>query len=434
MGEAVGVIGLGFIGLPLALSYCEKGFQVMGVDIDVSKVEHLKRGETQVQEPCNGLPLDVILRVHLQAGTFRPSTRMTVAAWECTSYIVTVGIPVSSSGQLDEMPLLTAMQQLGKVIKPNDLVLLRSTVVPGMIEEKILPLLYQTSRLLPGVDFHFAYAAERVAEGRAMEEFKTLDVVMGGVTPQCSARASDLLSRLTDGTIHVTDLRTAQIVKVIENAQRDVNIALVQEIAQCAEHHAIDVYELIRLANTHPRVQLLQPGIGVGGYCIPNAFSYLRHSLGAIDSLPLFDTARSVNRDVPKRIVERLAGGLEQSRKSIEGSTVAVLGLGMKENSNDIRQSPAIALVELLLQRGAVVRAYDPLVSIQLPYQTKTLKECLYGADGLVVAVWHQVFEEMDMTKAILASHVQGAVVDLKQKLQKYSFLMTPERVFSSTR
>lgn len=420
MNRSVSVIGLGYIGLPLAMSLCEKGFYVVGVDVDTEKVEMLQKGLTNVMEECDGVPLQEVLRKHLQGRGFHPTTRVAVAAWETSAYIVTVGVPVHRNGQLNTHPLIAAMEQLGRVIKPNDLVLIRSTVSPGMVEELCVPILEQTSRMRPGEDFHVAYAAERVAEGRAMREFQTLDVVVGGLTERCVVKAAELLGQLTSGKIHVTDLRTAQAVKVVENVQRDLNIALAHELSRFAEFHNIDVYELIRMANTHPRVQLLQPGIGVGGFCIPNAYHYMRHSLGSALSLPLLQLARNINQDAPARVVEAVEQGLLSVGKPLSGTVVAILGLGMKDNSNDVRESPAVVLADLLRDRGAVVRAYDPLVPLQFPFQTKTLKQCLYKCDALVVATWHDVFAEEDFPTALGVRAHECVIYDRKRHLQPY--------------
>lgn len=420
MDGTIGVVGLGYIGLPLALCLCEKGYRVVGVDIDEDKVNELCRGRTTVSETLNGETLESILQRHLSSGRFIPTTHISVAAWEGRAYIVTVGVPVRKDGTLNEAPLLIAMEQLGKVLKPSDLVLVRSTVVPGMMEEKIIPRLREASQMTPGVDFHVAYTAERVAEGRALHEFQTLDVVLAGLTPQCAAKAADLLSHLTAGTIHVTDLRTAQLTKVIENVQRDVNIALAHQIKDIAEHHGVDVYELIRLANTHPRVRLLEPGIGVGGYCIPSAYAYLAASLPAGRTLPLLKLARGINETAPARTVERLAKQLIAVGKSLDACTIAILGLGMKDGSNDVRHSPALACAEHLLQRGAVVRAFDPTVPMQFPFQVSTLESCLYGADGVIVAAWQQAFEELDLARALRMCRQPAVIIDLKHRLRRF--------------
>ncbi len=417
MRKTVGVIGLGHIGLPLALCFCEKEYRVIGVDVDDCKVEKLSLGSTDVCEMYEGEHLQELLKRHLASGHFIPTTRVAVAAWEGCAYIVTVGIPVGRDGSLQEAPLMNAIAQLGKVVKPNDLILVRSTLVPGMMEERVVPLLRETSRMIPGQDFHVAYASERVAEGRAMEEFQSLSVVLAGLTPKCTSIAINLLRDLTIGDIHVTDFRTAEATKVIENVQRDVNIALAQQIAEFALFHQIDVFELIRMANTHPRVQLLNPGVGVGGYCIPNAYFYLEASLPEHLNLSLFKLARAINKTTPHRIVGSLEEQLMAKGKALCQSKIAILGLGMKDGSNDIRQSPALAIAEILLEQGAFVQAFDPTVSPELPYQTASLESCLAGADGLIVATWQEEFTTIDFAGALRLCR-NPVIIDLKQRIQ----------------
>jgi UDP-N-acetyl-D-mannosaminuronic acid dehydrogenase len=365
-------------------------------------------------------PLESVLKRNLDKKTFIPTTSVAEAAAEASAFIVTVGIPVLPDGSMEPTGLIEAARDIGRVVKRGDLVLVRSTVVPGWMEEKVIPTLREASGMEPGRDFHVAYAAERVAEGRAMIEFQTLDIVLAGLTDRCTELAKELLGQLTSGTLHVTNLRIAQAVKVVENAQRDVNIALAQEIARFAEYHGVDVYELIRMANTHPRVKLLEPGIGVGGFCIPNAYPYMKASLKPGQTLPLFDLARTINQNVPTRIVDKLEEELRQIGKSLDGSTIAVLGLGMKDFSNDIRLSPALDLVAILQKRGAHVQAYDPTVPLQFPYQVDSLAACLQGADGIVVATWQREFETEELAK-LLANHpATRAIIDIKHRLDPY--------------
>lgn len=427
--KTIAVVGLGYIGLPLALSFCEKGFRVVGVDVDTSKVDGLRQGNTNVSESYNGETLESILRRHLAKGTFTPTTSVAEAATEVSAYIVTVGMPVTLDGQVVGGPLQAAIEALGHVVKQDDLVLVRSTVVPGTMEEQVIPVLEKTSGLQAGVDFHVAYAAERVAEGKALYEFQTLDVVCAGLTEDCGKAAADLLGSLTSGTVHVTNMRLAEMSKVVENVQRDVNIALAQEFKTLAEHHGVNIFDLIRLANTHPRVRLLEPNIGVGGYCIPNAWPYLKASLPVGDTLPLLQLARDINADAPRLNVDRLAKELAVHGKQISGSTVAVLGLGMKDGSNDTRFSPAVMVADQLLAKGAIVRAYDPTCELQFPFQVETLEECLRGVDAVVVGAWQSEFEEMPLKAALeLAAHPL-AVLDLKGRLKPY--LQPGERSFA---
>ncbi|EPZ48103.1 nucleotide sugar dehydrogenase [Alicyclobacillus acidoterrestris] len=399
MRESIGVIGLGYIGLPLSMCLCERGFRVVGIDTDPDKVRRIEAGETDVQEDYRGETLQQRLQRHLAAGNFIVSSRTAVAAWEATTYLVTVGVPVHPETKaLCDEPLRMAMENIGRVLKPHDVVVIRSTVVPGTVESRYVPILEETSRMVAGVDFHVAYAAERVAEGRAMEEFQTLDIVVGGLTEKCAALAAQTLQKLTDGQIHITDLRIAQLSKVIENAQRDVNLAMVQELQAVAKAHQVNLFELIQMVNTHPRVQMLLPSVGVGGYCIPNAYHYLSASLDDTTGadLPLFRTARETNEGAPQRIARDVAQSLADRGRSMKEAVVVVLGLGMKDGSNDIRQSPAIACAKAFQSLGAVVRAYDPTVAPLLPYQVSNVEDCLRGADAIVVGAWQPAFDHLD--------------------------------------
>lgn len=424
--KCISVVGLGFIGLPLALSFCERGFQVYGVDVDPGKIDLLQRGMAYVTEDDDGVPLDAHLKKHLAAGTFIPTTEMEHTRAKVSAYVVTVGIPVHpSGGQLIYEPLDAAIEALGSVIMRGQLILLRPTLVPGTVEQRLLPRLTAVSGLAAGSDFHVAYAAERVAEGRAMKEFRTLDVVVGGLTPACTQRASELLAELTDGAIHQTDLRTSQLAKVVENVQRDVNLAIVNELAKVAQAHEVDLYHLIEMTNTHPRVQLLMPSVGVGGFCIPNAYLYLRDSVEDKDMMPLFETARAVNAGVPHRLVEAAALRLQDRGRRLTGTRVAVLGLGMKDGSNDTRQSPAVDCALAFAAAGADVRAFDPTVPrATFDFQVETMAECLESAAVVVVGAWQPEFESVPW-KDVWPLTDTPVIIDPRHRLD--TFLPTPQ-------
>lgn len=419
MSRTITVVGLGFIGLPLSLSFCEKGLNVIGMDVDQRKISQLREGMTSVHEDYQGKSLEFFLRRHLDSHQFTPTSD-----WSDTrnsnAFIVTVGIPVSVEGKLNTAPLESAISDLGQAIKHGDLILIRTTLVPGMMENTIVQILRDKSGMEPGRDFHVAYAAERVAEGRAMYEFQTLDIVLGGYTEACAGVARELLSELTSGQIHVTTLAVAEAAKVVENAQRDVNIALAQQLARYSESRNMNVYELIRMANTHPRVNLLEPGIGVGGYCIPNAYHYLAASLKDENDLPLFRLARQINAYVPNYLMDRMAGELTDLGKSIASSRIAVLGLGMKDGSNDTRNSPSVDCTELLLSYGADVKAYDPTVADMLPYQVETLEQCLRDADAILVGTWQPAFADINWREALKLCKPDVVFVDLKDRLTPY--------------
>ncbi|GMA51894.1 NDP-sugar dehydrogenase [Alicyclobacillus contaminans] len=417
MNKTLTVVGLGHIGLPLALSFCEKGYSVYGIDVDADKIEQLKRGQTDIVEPYEGRTLQAILNDHIRSGRLKPTTRLADASVDTAAYVVTVGLPVTDE-QVATAPLERAMADVGRVLKPGDLVLIRSTLPPGTMERLCIPRLAEESRLRPGEEFAVAYAAERVAEGRAMYEFQSLDVVVGGYTRTCTERAAALLSDLTNGSVHWTNLRTAEAVKVVENVQRDVQIAMVQELAQFSAWHGIDVHELIRLANTHPRVKLLTPGIGVGGFCIPNALHYLRHSLPEGEpELPLLRLARRINATNPARVADGIVKQLAAAGVPAEQSTIAVFGLGMKDNSNDLRESPSLALIAELQRRGAVVRAFDPVVPLQFPFQTRTLVECIQDCHALVMACWQDALLDHGLSEGLELPNTCQVLYDPRQLL-----------------
>ncbi|WP_062309437.1 nucleotide sugar dehydrogenase [Alicyclobacillus sendaiensis] len=416
MRTHIAVVGLGYIGLPLSLAFCERGETVIGVDVDERKVDELRRGVTHVMEPYRGESLESILRRHLASGRFTATTSLAEAAERADTFIVTVGLPVSGE-VVEKTPLLACINDLGRVLSAGDLVLIRSTLVPGMMERDIIPRLAPASGLVPGRDFHVAYAPERVAEGRAMEEFQTLDVVVAGLTDACARRAVDVLKRLTDGPFHKTSLRVAELSKVVENAQRDVNIALAHELKAVAEQHGVDVYELIRMANTHPRVRLLEPNIGVGGFCIPNAYAYLAASLTSEEHIPLCSLARQINLLAPHRAARQLDEALHRIGKRLSGARVALLGLGMKDGSNDIRQSPAIHFADILAERGASVAAFDPTVEPYFPFQAVSLEDCLADADAVAIAAWQEAFDTAPWPHLLTRCQHPLVVFDLKRRL-----------------
>ena len=416
MRTQIAVIGLGYIGLPLSLALCERGETVIGVDVDERKVNELRAGVTHVMEPYRGESLESILRRHLESARFTATTSLAEAAERADTFIVTVGLPVAGD-VVDKTPLLACVNDLGRVLSPGDLVLIRSTLVPGMMERDIVPRLASTSGLVPGREFHVAYAPERVAEGRAMEEFQTLDVVVAGLTDACANRAMAVLARLTDGRLHKTSLRVAELSKVVENAQRDVNIALAHELKVVAEQHGVDVYELIRMANTHPRVHLLEPNIGVGGFCIPNAYAYLAASLTSEEHIPLFSLARQINLTAPHRAARQLDEALRQIGKRLSGARVALLGLGMKDGSNDIRQSPAVHFADILAERGATVTAFDPTVDPYFPFQAPSLEDCLADADAVAVAAWQAAFDAAPWPDLLARARQPLVALDLKRRL-----------------
>jgi len=415
----VAVVGLGFVGLPLALTYAMKGASVIGIDVLPSVVEEINSGHSHHLEAYQGKTLPEILREQLAAGRFYATTSYAEAAKSVDHYIITVGLPVKN-GDPDLGPLKSCAHSLGSVLKRGDTVMLRSTVVPGTTEEVVLPILEEVSGLQAGKDFYLTYCSERIAEGRAFEEFMTMPLVLGGINRESAEKGKELLSVISEAEVTISDIRVVETAKVIENIQRDVNIAMVQEFARFAEAYQIDTFELIKVANTHKRVQLLTPGPGVGGYCLPNALYYLlpkAKELGV--SVSLLQHARQINDSVPKVLVSMLERSLREVNKSLEGSRIAVLGLAMKDFSNDDRVSPVHDLISLLQSAGAEVCSYDPAVPSRYEHKRDSLEETVRGADALVLTAVQQAFVDIDWRSVAREMAADPILFDTKNRIPR---------------
>lgn len=415
----VAVVGLGFVGLPLALTYALKGAHVVGVDVMPHVVEDINRGQSHHLESYQGKTLAEILREQIAAGRFRATTSYEEAAAEVTNYIITVGLPVYN-GDPDLGPLKNCTLTLGKVLKKGDTVMIRSTVVPGTTEEVILPLLEEASGLRAGVDFYLTYCSERIAEGRAFEEFIHMPLVLGGINEESAEKGKQLLSFISETEITISDIRVVETAKVIENIQRDVNIAMVQEFARFAESFGIDTFEMIRVANTHKRVNLLTPGPGVGGFCLPNALYYLQpkaRELGV--PLPLLQMARTTNDSVPSVLAGMLEKALQEKGKTLAGSRVAVFGLAMKDFSNDDRVSPVHDLIDVLTAKGVDVHSYDPAVPTRYKHKAETMEEAVRGADALMLTAVQKEFSDLDWNEVIALMNPSPILFDTKNRIPR---------------
>ncbi len=392
------IIGLGFVGLPLSLSFAMRGHEVIGLDVNPSLIEDLSNGITYHLEQYQCKPVQEILQEAIAKGTFQPTTDYNKAFAESNFYIITVGLPVK-----DNTPIYdyfdACMLDLGKGLKKGDTVLIRSTVVPGTTENIAKPILERESGLKAGEDFYLAYASERIAEGKAFEEFENMPTALAGINDISFEKAKESLQKITKAEIHkANDIKIVETAKVFENVSRDVSIAMANQFAEFCQALEIDTIETFQIANTHKRVNLLVPGPGVGGYCLPNAFYYLRPKLEELNiNLPLLELSRNINDDIPERLVEILANKLEKQGKTLSDSTIAVLGLAMKDYSNDDRISPAHNVCGLLTARGANVKAFDPAVYSHCEYLVASLDSAINEADALIVLAKQKAFDNLDI-------------------------------------
>src|SRR3989449_3961500 len=372
------VIGLGYIGLPTAAMLALHGSDVHGVDISPQTLEALHNGNIPIRKK----DLTAIVRDAIRTNRLRISEKPKKAEY----FVLCVPTP-KKDRQADLSAVKSAAKTIAGYVGRGSTVIVESTVPPGTCSDTVRPIL-EKGGLQAGPDFHLAYCPERVMPGNIIREIQENDRIVGGLSPMCAERARELYATFVRGKIHLTDLATAEFVKLAENAFRDVNIAFANELADLAEAHGVDIWEVIDLANRHPRVNILRPGPGVGGHCIPVDPLFLLSSKVRARMIP---AARDTNDCRPPQVV-RIARSL---LRGVRNPKVAAMGVAFKGNADDIRESPAIAVIDQLQEEGVRIAAYDPMVAHDL-FSTVHLEEAIEGAVLLIDLAERREFAYID--------------------------------------
>ena len=356
--QKIVIIGQGYVGLPVAMRAVEVGYDVVGLDLDEPRVKRLAEGSSYVGDIA-----DEMLRAALDSGRFLPTTDY-AAAEGFDVAVITVPTPLKET-----LPDLSFIEQSGQSLAPyvtrGSVVVLESTTYPGTTEEMLVPILEAGSGLRAGTDFHVGYSPERIDPGNQKYGFVETPKVVSGIDPVSLARVDAFYSSLIERTVPVSGTKEAELTKLLENTFRHVNIALVNELAVFAHQLDINIWESIDAASSKPfGFMAFTPGPGVGGHCLPVDPSYLswqvRRTLG--QSFRFIELANDVNEHMPNHVVTRLAALLNDERKAVRGSKVLLLGLAYKRDTNDIRESPSLKIVELLTALGADILAVDDLI------------------------------------------------------------------------
>lgn len=405
------IVGLGYIGLPTAAMFSSHGLEVVGYDVNTSVVEALNKGEILIEEPG----LEEVVKAAVESGKLTASTTPPVAE----AYIIAVPTPIADDHTADMRAVRAATRSLIPVIRKGCLVVLESTSPPGTTMNLVKPIL-EESGLKAGVDFHLAFSPERVLPGLILQELVNNDRVVGGIDEASAIKAQDLYKTFVKGTITRTDPTTAEMVKVMENTFRDVNIALANEFALICEKLGINVWEAIAMANKHPRVNVLKPGPGVGGHCIAVDPWFLVEA--APEEAKLINQARHINEGMPDHVMNLVAAGLGAGDAA--SKTVACFGLTFKPDIDDTRESPALHIAQRLVAAGYQVKTHDPHVAgtpVEGAIHAATAAEALDGADLLLLLVDHKEFRSLSPE---VASVVRGkAVVDTRNLLDKAAWI-----------
>ncbi|MDR3577720.1 MAG: nucleotide sugar dehydrogenase [Anaerolineaceae bacterium] len=379
------VLGLGYIGLPTASTFATNGLKVVGVDVNSQIIDGLKNGELFIYEP--GLRTLVLSAIH--SGNLIASQSPEPA----DAFIIAVPTPFYDDKKADLSYVISATESIIPHLRQGNLVILESTSPPRTTIDVLVPIL-ERSGLKAGQDFHLAYSPERVLPGQILRELIENARVIGGIDPASAEAGRDLYATFVRGEIILTNATTAEMVKLMENTYRDVNIAIANEFSRLTDHFGIDVWEAIGIANRHPRVRILNPGPGVGGHCISVDPWFLVEA--APDLTALTRTSRQVNDSQPEfvvQLVKRALGG------ELAGHRIAALGLSYKADVDDIRESPAIEVARLLKQGGATVLAYEPFKqNLSLPDLdiAQTLAETIQDADLLLLLVGHSPLRSIE--------------------------------------
>ena len=385
--EKICVLGLGYIGLPTASTFATHGMHVVGVDVNQQILETLRNGGLHIHEPG----LRTVVEAAIQSGNLSVSDRPE----ESDAFIIAVPTPFygdkngeydGKSYKLADMRAVTsAANSIVPVLRKGNLVVLESTSPPRTTLGLVAPIL-ERSGLKAGVDFHLAYSPERVLPGQILRELIENARVIGGITTQAAQAGRDLYATFVKGEIILTDATTAEMVKLMENTYRDINIAIANEFSRLSERFGVDVWEAISIANRHPRVKILNPGPGVGGHCISVDPWFLVESAPELSQLIYM--ARKVNDNQPQFVLELVKKALGD----LKGKKIAALGLAYKPDVDDLRESPAVEVVRMLQEAGAIVKAYEPFKpDANLPgiNIVKDLKNVLLDANGIVLLVNH---------------------------------------------
>jgi UDP-N-acetyl-D-mannosaminuronic acid dehydrogenase len=399
----IGVIGLGYVGLPVACMLAKSGFDVTGIDIDAERIVTINRGETPIGGIEPGIA-ELIAEV-VAGGRLRASTSYAdLRAAEVV--IICVDTPVDEDTHLPSYRALrSVLAQLGGVLAAGALVIIESTIAPGTMRGIVIPGLEESSGKRAGVDFYVGHCPERVTPGLLLHNLIYMNRAVGGLTPDVSRAMVALYANYVKGDLDPADLLTAEIVKTGENAYRDVQIAFANELALICEALGANVYDVRRLLNKSPGRAMLLPGAGVGGHCIPKDPWLLIANVRDQVQPQLIPGARRVNSRMPAHVVDLIEAALARHGIALEGAKVAVLGYAFREDTDDDRDSPTMYLVAELERRGAVPAVQDPYV----PEYKRAVEDVTQGAHALVIMVAHSVYKGLDLRA--LAAHMNARVL-----------------------
>ena len=390
----VGVVGLGYVGLPLAVAFAEAGDQVIALDVDPRKISAVADGDSYIED----IPSE---RLRAVLPRIRATYRYADLA-QADAVLICVPTPLTDNREPDLGPLDAAAKALAQVLQPGQLIVLESTTYPGTTRERLQPLL-ESSGLRVGPDINLAFSPERVDPGRTDFTLRNTPKVVGGITPTCLDRGDQLYRRVCEHVVRVSSPEAAELTKLLENIFRSVNIALVNELAILADRMDVDIWEVVDAASTKPYgFMRFEPGPGMGGHCLPVDPFYLTWRAREFHMATEFiELAGKVNQQMPYHCVERIERSLNDFTKPVKGSQILILGASYKGGVGDIRESPALRIIEVLQQRGGIVSYHDPYVPAlpEFGLESVALETAVDEADVVVLVTAHPELDHASLAE-----------------------------------
>lgn len=395
----VGIIGLGYVGLPLSVAFAEGGLRTIGLEVNPAIVDGINRGESHILDVASER-----LAALTRAGTLEATVDPGRLA-EADAIVICVPTPLSKTDDPDMSYILSATSAVRGHLRPGQLIVLESTTYPGTTRETVLPML-EESGLTAGEDFWLAFSPERVDPGNAEWHIVNTPKIVGGLTPDCHSLAVALYGEAIETVVEVSSPEAAELAKILENTFRAVNIGLVNEMAVISDRLGIDVWEVIDAAATKPYgFMRFFPGPGLGGHCIPVDPQFLAWKMKTLHYRTRFiELAAEINAEMPRYVVERVTEALNRIRKPLNGSRILLLGMSYKPDVDDVRESPAFDIAQILIQRGATVEYHDPYVNRvrveDREFESRDLTAaCLSEADAVVITTDHRVVDYAFVTE-----------------------------------
>ena len=428
--ETIGVIGLGYVGLPLAVNFAQAGVKVIGFDKSQSKVDKINHGENYIKDIRDAVLREVVGNIKLTATT--DFTRIK----ECEALLICVPTPLDKFRKPDMSYIESACIAIGQNMKHGTFISLESTTYPTTTEDFMLPIIEKESGLKHGEDFWLAYSPERVDPGNTSFHTKNTPKVLGAITPEGLEIGEKIYSKAIDHLHLVSSPKVAEMVKILENTYRLVNISLINELALLSGKMGIDIWEVIEAAKTKPfGFQAFYPGPGIGGHCIPLDPFYLEHIAKKYDfDLSMIHAAGHINMRMPHYMVIKISTALNSHKKSVNGSKILFLGVAYKPNIDDARESPALEIIDIITKKGAVVSYHDPYIPhVETPHgasaethysaslhSIELTPESLQDADCVVITTNHSAFDaEMIQQHARLIVDLRNVIKDAGEDVFK---------------